>query len=163
MDWSHLLTWQNIALLLGGVVGAKVIAYLASWVDGKGLELVRTELEKLRSKMNEQSILSQISADDAVIDILESTIPDVIHEAGIGVTDALADGKIDAVEWKSIGAKLWDKSKAHIQGGANDYLKNSSFQDGAAIAEVVAKRYFVKQKLQKDGVIVDAPRAEVAA
>jgi len=155
-------SWQSVALILGGLVGAKVFAWFASWIDGKGAAFIKDELTKLQEKLNQNSVLSQIHADDAVIGILEDTIPDVLHEATDDIKAALADGKIDAVEWKDIGAKLWGKAKDHIQGGANDYLKNSSFEDGAAIAAIVAKRFFVKQKLQKDGVIADPPRAEVA-
>jgi hypothetical protein len=160
MDLGHLLTWQNIAILLGGVVGTKIVAYLAGWVDGHAEVFVKKELEQLRAKMNENSVLGQIGADDAVVDILEAAIPEVLHEATTDIAAALADGKIDAVEWKDIGAKLWAKAKDHIQGGKNDYLANSSFDDGAAIASIVAKRFFIKQKLQKDGVITDPARTE---
>ncbi len=160
MDFSHLLNWQNLAILLGGVVGAKVLAWVAGWIEGHGATFVKAELDKVQTKLNENSILGQISADDAVIGILEDAIPEVLHEATTDVTTALADGKIDSVEWKDIGAKLWAKARSHIQGGANDYLLHSSFQDGTAIAAIVAKRFFIKQKLQKDGVITDAARAE---
>jgi hypothetical protein len=157
---DQIFSWQGVALILGGVVGAKIIGFIADWLNGKGAEFVHEKLENLQTKLNENSILSQISADDAVIDILEQAIPDVLHEATDDVRAALADGKIDSVEWKDIGAKLWAKSKDHIQGGANDYLKSSSFADGAAIAAIVAQRFFKKQKAQKDGLIVEAPRAE---
>ncbi len=160
MDLASLFTWQNIALILGGVVGAKVIAWISGWLDGQGAAFVGKELEKLREKSNSNSVLSQIQADDAVVSILESTIPDVLHEATDNIKADLADGKIDSVEWKDIGAKLWAKSKEHIQGGANDYLKNSSFSDGAAIAAIIAKRFFTKQKAQKDGLITAPPVAE---
>lgn len=157
---DQIFNWQSVALILGGVIGARVIGWLASWLNGKGAELVDQKLEKLQDKLNQNSVLAQVTADDAVIDILQQAIPDVIHEATEDIREALKDGKIDSVEWKAIGAKLWEKSKDHIRGGKNDYLANSSFADGTAIATIVAQRFFKKQKAQKDGLIVEAPRAE---
>lgn len=160
MDFSTFFTWQNVALLLSGAIGIQFFSFIAEWLNTKGSEFVHDELEKLREKLNSNSILGQIAADDAVIDILESAIPDVLHEATDDVRTALADGKIDSVEWKDIGNKLWSKTKDHIQGGTHDYLEASSFEDGVAIATKVAKQFFTTQKAQADGLIVAPARVE---
>lgn len=159
MDFSQLTQGHVLASVLG-ILLLQALQWASKWLDGKGVDFVKAELEKLRTKMNENSILSQIQADDAVINILEACLPDVVHELGADVQQALADGKIDKADWVMIGTKVWEKAKPQIQGGANDYIKASSFSDGAAIAQIIAKRFFVKQSLAVKGVIVEPARAD---
>ncbi len=147
-------------LILVGIVVVPCVQWGVKWLDGKGAEFVKTELEALRKKMNENSVLSQISADDAIIDILESTIPDVLAEVNTEVHDHILNGRITSIDWAQFGRNLWTKAKEHIVGGANDYLKNSSFQDGEKLAAMIAQRFFNTQKMAAKGLIVDMPRAD---
>ncbi len=148
------------AILVGGAL-AMFLNWLASWLDGKGAVFIHNELEQLRTKMNENSLLSQIHADDALVDILEATIPVVLHDFDDTMHQTLAQGNIGAVNWINFGKKLWNEVLPQVKGGVNDYLKNSSFSDGEALAAYIAKRFFVTQKMSAKGLIVDNARAEV--
>ncbi len=155
--WDFLLAHWS-AILLGGV-GAYGLRWVIGFVDGKGIAYLSTELEKLRVFSNSTAIGAQIQCDDAIINVLESTLPDVLHTLDEDILKALAAGNIGAINWKQIGIELYAKAKGQIQGGVNDYLKNSSFKDGEALAEMIAKRFFVTQRLASKGVITDPPRA----
>ncbi len=52
--------------------------------------------------------------------------------------------------------------KATVEGGVNDYLKNSSHKDGEVLAAMIAEKFFKTQKMQAKGLISDAPRAAIA-
>ncbi len=157
--WTWFLAnWHT--LLLGGM-GAMVVGWAAKWLDGKGSVFVREELEKIKSRLNENSVLSQISADDALINILEDTIPVVLHDFDDTVHQTLAQGNLGLIDWKDFGIRVWNECKAHVIGGTNDYLKNSSFSDGEKLAAIIAKRFFVTQKMSSKGLIVDNARAEM--
>jgi hypothetical protein len=52
----------------------------------------------------------------------------------------LQDGKFDKVNWEALGTLLWEKAKPQIIGGANDYLKNSSWGDGKVVATWVIQK-----------------------
>jgi hypothetical protein len=153
------LGWAHIAACLGGGMFVMLLQWVAKWLDSKGSDFVIAELRKLQAKANENSVVGQIAADDAVEGILEKCIPDVIHTLDATVQQDLADGKIDKADWIGIGQKLWATAKPQVQGGVNDYLKNSSFKDAEVLAMAVAKRFFTKQKLAQAGVI--APAAAV--
>ena len=151
----HDLGWAHVAsVLLGGMI-VIFLKWVAKWLDGHGVEFVKAELEKLRSKANENSLLGQILADAAVVEILEKTLPSVVHLLSDEIKVALTAGNLDNIPWEDIGKKVWAAAEPQITGGVNDYLKASSFnQDGATLAAAVAKRFFVAQKLVKDGVVV---------
>lgn len=138
--------WKMGVAVLGGMLLTRLISWLADWLTGHGEEKIAAALAKAQEKINATSIGSQISADDAIIKILEQAIPDVLAVVSEKVKTDLKDGKLDKSEWEKIGNLLWEAAKPHIQGGANDYLKNSSFKDGAAIATLVAKRFFAKKE-----------------
>ncbi len=145
------------AVLLGGA-GFGVLKWVTGWLDGRGSAFIIAQLEVLKKKSNENSVLAQIAADDAIINIFEMVIPDVLHRLDEHVKADLADGDIDVVDWVKFGASLWASTQEQITGGANDYLKNSSWNDGKKLAEIVAKRFFITQKLSADGLIVDNAR-----
>lgn len=151
------LNWQNAGLLLSGIVLTKIVGWLADWMEGKGQQWVHDRLEALQAKLNENSLLGQIQADDACTKIVENSIPLLFDELSETLKNDLKDGKLDKVEWQYIGGRLWEKVKPQIEGGKNDYLKNSSFADGKALAAWVAERWFKKQKAVKAGVVVELP------
>jgi hypothetical protein len=103
---------------------------------------------ELQKKLNENSVLAQIKADEAVVKIMEDTIPEVVLEIADTLQKDLADGKFDKVNWADLGSRIWDKAKPQIVGGANDYLKTSSFEDGRTVAAWVVKRFFAKKQLE---------------
>lgn len=152
------MKWELVGPILLGVAVVPIVRWIAGWISGKGVELVQEELKKLQTKLNENGVLGQIQADDALIAICEHALPEVVHDLTEDIQKALADGKIDKVEWAAIGRKVWDKVKDQVRGGTNDYLKNSSFTDGEALAAMVAKRFFSLQLAQKKGLVTEAPR-----
>lgn len=158
-DWSTIFSTHGIILLLGGALGMQLLAWVAKWIDGKGVDFVKMEVEKLRSMSNATSIGSQIQADDAVVNILENMLPIVTHELDDDLKALLASGDLTKVPWNEIGARLWSAAKGQIEGGVNDYMKTSSFADGAAIAQVVAKKFFMQNQLHKDGIVIAPAQA----
>lgn len=157
--WTFLVDHWVIILTSGVVTFG--LTKLVGWADSKGIQFLIAEMEKLRALSNSNSVLSQLQCDDALIDLCEQIIPESIHEADDAVKTALAAGDIHKVDWTALGKDIWGKAKGHVEGGANDYLKNSSFKDGEVLAAMIAKRFFVTQKVASQGLIVDAPRAEV--
>lgn len=143
--------WQTGALALGGMLLMKLFAWISSWIDGKGQVWVHERFTKLQETINTNSVMSQIQADDAVLKIVEAAIPEVLHEIADTAQKDLADGKFDAVDWSGLGARLWLKVKPQIEGGKNDYLKNSSFADGQAVATMIIQRWFKKKLAAKKG------------
>jgi hypothetical protein len=154
------INWQVVALFLAGGVGFKIVKWASQWLDTKGVEFVTKELQQLQKKLNENSMLGQTQADDALIGIAEHALPEVMHELSSTLQKDLADGRIDTADWKDIGKRIWVKIEPQVRGGANDYLKNSSFQDGEALATMVAKRFFALQSAQKKGLVTEAGRED---
>lgn len=152
------VTKEGVIAFLIGVVGVGIVKWLAGWINGKGVELVQAELKKLQEKLNENSVLSQIQADDALIEIAEHAIPEVLAEITDTLKNDLKDGKLDKVDWADLGKRLWAKIEPQVRGGVNDYLKTSSFQDGQTLAAMVLKRFFAHQKASAEGVITEAAR-----
>ncbi len=148
------------ALAIGAVVTGS-LAWLAKKLDTSGGAFVVKELEKLRVKANENSILSQLACDDALINILEDSIPLVLSELDDETQKALAAGSIEAVDWTAFGKNLYAIVKDNVEGGINNYLTNSSHADGQVLASLIAKRFFITQKMSAKGLIVDNARAEV--
>lgn len=142
-------TWKLIAVGLFGALLAKVVSWVASWFDGKGAQFVQARLAKFEEKVDATSVGAQIQADNALFDIAQKAIPEVMSTLSETVKKDLADGKFDKVEWQDIGSKLWDATKDQIQGGVNDYVKHSSFEDGKVAMAWIAKKLF-HQKAEKD-------------
>lgn len=160
--WEYIQTHWHA--LVSGAAGLAVISWLSSYLTGaKAVAFVHEKIDQLTKKINENSILSQIHADDAVTSILESVLMEVLHDADDEIKTAIASGDISSINWKQFGQDVWAKAQLQIKGGANDYLKSSSFQDGAAIAAMIAERFFKKQAVQNAGLVTDAPRAETPA
>lgn len=163
--WNSIMTWAgaNWVALVSTAVGVYVIApaaaWVASWLNGKGADLVRAELVTLQKKINENTLMGQIHADDAVLGILEDAIPDAMHTLGSAVQAEIATGKISATDWAACGKTLWVHAQAQIRGGVHDYFANSSFvgQDEEILAGTVFKRFFLKQSLTQSGVIKTNP------
>ena len=137
-----------IAFLTGGVL-LKAVQWVAGWLDGKGKEWIADKFGKLEERLDQNSVLSQIQADNAVLDIIKNSLPEVILELGETVQKDLQDGKFDKVDWEGIGGRLWERTKPHIVGGKNDYLKNSSFEDGKAVAAMIAEKFFKAKKAEE--------------
>lgn len=146
--------WHWVALILVGTVARPVVEWLSGWIDGKGAKFVKDELTKVQAKLNENTLLGQIHADDAVIGVLQSVIPEVLHDLTEATKTAIQNGQLHTVDWKAMGVQIWDKAKPQIVAGEHDYLEHSSFEDGATIAAVIAERFFKTQKAQKDGLLV---------
>jgi len=141
--------WAWASLLLGGVVVQRLFAWVSDWLHGKGEAFIKKELEDMRVKLNATALGGQIKADDAVIDALEAAIPELLTKLNDGLKNALLDGTIKSEEIKLLAASLWDCAKQHIQGGAFNYLKESSFADGAVVAEMVLRRWLGKKVVEK--------------
>ena len=136
-----------------GMLVMKALSWISSWFDSKGQGWIDERLTKIQDKANENSILSQVKADDAIFDIMRQSIPEVVNELTDTVKADLKDGKLDKVNWEDIGARLWSRVKPHVVGGKNDYLANSSFSDGKVAATWVASKIFNKEKAKKDGLV----------
>ncbi len=155
--WNFITThWVGLSV---GALSVTALGWVMRFLDTKGAQYAHDELEKLRAKSNSNSVLGQIAADDAVISILEDSIPLVLNDLDTATQQAIAGGSITAVDWKQFGSNLWDVAKFHVEGGINDYLAHSSYDDGKTIAELIAKRFFVTQKMQQAGLVVDPPRS----
>jgi len=140
------VTWKEAGLVLGGMLLMRLVGWLSEWINGKGQKFIDERLVKLQEKLNSNEVLAQIAADDAVVNIVREAIPEVMAELAATVKKDLADGHFDKVDWDSIGARLWEKVRPHVEGGKADYLKNSSFSDGKVLATYVAKKFFNKKK-----------------
>lgn len=148
--------------LITGTLGLLALQWVTNLLTGeKAASFVRAELEKLRVYSNAHEVMAQIQADDALINICEAAIPLVLHDLGDETHQAIAAGNILAVDWKAFGQKLYGEVKDQVEGGLNNYLKTSSFSDGEALAAMIAKKFFITQKMAAKGLITDAPRAIV--
>lgn len=145
--------WKNIGVFLGGMLAMKLFSWIAGWVDGKGQKWIDERLGKLQDKVNENSVLSQIQADDALFGIIRDAIPEVLAESSDTLRQAFKDGNYDKIDWKDFGSRLWERTKEQIVGGKNDYLKNSSFEDGKVLGAWVAKKVFARKKAKEDGLV----------
>jgi len=138
--------WKVVAVGALGAILMRVCMWAADFLSGSGGKKMVELLGKLQEKSNENSVLAQISADDAVINIVKASIPDVLAVVGDNVKKDLKDGKFTKADWEGFGEKLWEAAKPHVISGKNDYLAASSFNDGKAIAALVAKRFFTKKE-----------------
>lgn len=137
-----------IAFLMGGVL-LKGVQWVLGWLDGKGREWIAERFSKLEERLDQNSVMAQIQADNAVIDILKNSIPEVLLEIGETLQKDLQDGKLDGVDWDGIGERLWERAKPHIVGGKNNYLQHSSFSsDGKAVATMVVEKFFKTKKVE---------------
>ena len=143
--------WKSIGLVLLGALGFKGIMWVSAWLDGKGKLWIDERLAQLQEKVNQSGIMGQIQADDAVFKIMRDTIPEVLGELAETAKKDLIDGKLDKANWDDIGSRLWQRTQPHVTGGANDYLAQSSFNDGKAVAIWVAKKFFAKKKAKEEG------------
>ncbi len=148
IDW---LNTNGLGTLILGVILVPLLKWGTTWLDGKGVSLLKTELEKLKEKSNATTVLSQIAADDAIIEIVEAAIPEVVFELSSEIQAHISNGKLEAINWNDFGERLWKKIEPQIKGGANDYLKNSSFTDGKALVMMIAQRFFKTEQVQKRG------------
>jgi hypothetical protein len=145
--------WKSGALALGGMLLMKLFSWVSGWIDGKGKEWINEHFAQLQEKLNSNALLAQIQADDAVIGILEASIPEVLLELSDTAQNDLKNGKFDAVDWQGIGTRLWARVQPQVMGGVHDYLKASSFKDGAVVAAWVMQRFFKKQEAAKKGLV----------
>jgi len=145
--------WKTVALVALGGLGYKALSWISSWLKDSGKEWIAERFEKLQDLINKNSIMAQIQADEAVMKILEAAIPEVLAEIADTAKKDLQDGKFGKEDWDGLGTRLWEISKPHIYGGKNDYLKESSFEDGRVLAAMVMKKFFNKKKAKKEGLI----------
>ncbi len=142
-----------VALLAFIVTGVLVPSALkiVNLIETKGVEWVHTSLEHLRSQINSNEIAAQIQADDAIIDILEDYLPEVIHEMDGVIQNEISVGKFSSLDWTKLGEALWAKGRAEIETGTKNYMEASGEKDGKVIAALVARKFFTKQAaLQKN-------------
>lgn len=140
--------WGGIAL-----VGFAAV-HIAKWLDTKGVDFVMEELEALRAELHSNDITSQLDASDAVVNILESYIPEVIHEFDDTIKIEVQNGCISSLDWVKLGKDLWAKGKTEVCDGAVNYWKVSGHKDEEALSAIVAKKYFHKQAALQKGLIV---------
>lgn len=136
-----------VSFLMGGAL-LKAVQWVAGWMDGKGKEWIAERFAKLEERLDQNSVLAQIQADNAVLDIIKDCIPEVMLELNETIQKDLQDGKFDRMDWDGIGARVWERAKPHIVGGKHDYLKNSSFNDGKVVAAMVVAKFFKAKKVE---------------
>jgi hypothetical protein len=90
---------HTIISFLIAIIGVRIVQWAADLFTSKGEEFVHAKLDALQAKLNENSLLGQIAADDAVTAILQDAIPTVIHELSETAKKDLEDGKFDKVDW----------------------------------------------------------------
>jgi len=146
-------TWKAAALAFGGMLLMKLFSWLSSWINGKGKDWVNERFQSLQEKMNANTLLAQIQADDAMVKILEATIPEIVLEISETAQGDLKDGRFDVVDWMGLGKRLWERVKPQVEGGAHDYLKASSFQDGVVLSGWVLQRFFKRQAAAQKGLV----------
>lgn len=140
------LDWKAV---LWGLVGAAVlrgIQWLADFATKGGQKKLIDLLAEALKKSNDTAIGSQIQADDAIVKTLENMIPVVLDTLSENLKNDLKNGKIDKDQWERIYALTWAKAKPVIVGGTNDYLKNSSWNDGLVVAKFVWEKWIAKKK-----------------
>ena len=148
--WTETHAMAMLSLLVTMGLGKWIQRFLTG---DMAAAFVKGELEKFRADLHSNSVTSQIKADDAIVDILEATIPEVLHDMGDEIGVAIQSGNLSSVDWKTFGKALWAKVEPQVVGGVNDYLKNSSFQDGETLAAQIAARFFKTQAVVAKGLI----------
>lgn len=146
--WVMLLSFLSAGILIPSLKKLLDIASI------KGVECVHTRLEHLRSEINANEIGAQIQADDAIVDLLEGYIPELIHGLDTTIQTEISQGKFSSLDWKVLGANLWAKGRAEIETAAANYMKTSGEKDGEVLAALVAKKFFLKQSALQKGLIV---------
>ncbi len=131
-----------------------IVLWIAKHLDKEGEAYLMTEIEILHDKINATEVGSAIDADDAIIHILESYIPEMIHEFDDTLKTEVSNGHISSLDWVELGKKLWAKGKTEICDGAVNYLEASGKKDAEAIAALIAKKFFHKQSALQKGLIV---------
>lgn len=143
--------WVHVVVLFGAAfVGKKVV----NWLEAHGTAFITQELERVRTASNATSIGSQIAVDDAIVNILESYLPEVIRDLDATIQTEISTGHISSLDWKSLGTSLWAKARAEFEAAAVDYMKLSGEKDGEVLASIVAKKFFMRQSALQKGLIV---------
>lgn len=145
--------WKTTGLVLLGMLLMKLVSWAAAWIDGKGKEWISERLAALQDKVNQNSLMGQLQADDALFKMIEGTIPEALAELTATAKQDLKDGKLDKSEWKDIEDRIWARIKPQVVGGKNDYLEHSSFSDGKALVSWAVQKFFKKQEAKKEGLI----------
>ncbi len=150
---------QNfLSLYWAHIVIVGVVAYAAKavvdWMEAHGTGYITQELERVRTECDSTSIGSQLAIDDAVIKLLESYIPEVIHDMDETIKVEISSGHIALLDWKVLGTSLWAKARAEFEASAVDYMRTSGEKDGAVLAAIVAKKFFMRQSALQKGLIV---------
>ncbi len=143
--WVHMVVIALMVASAKGVVG---------FLDTRGLDLVKSELEKLRAQLHANPIAGQLAASDALVNILQDFLPEVIHELDDTIKAEIQLGKISSLDWNALGASLWAKARAEAEAGVMNYMQASGEKDGEVLAAIVAKKFFMKQSALQKGLIV---------
>lgn len=143
--WVH-------GLVLSGIVFAA--NRISSWLDKDGVTVVDAELEKLRAQLHANPVAGQLAASDALVNLIEGYIPELIHGLDSTIQTEISTGKISSLDWKTLGSSLWSKARAEVEAGVVDYMKVSGEKDGEVLAALVAKKFFMKQAALQKGLIV---------
>lgn len=143
--WVHSIAF---VILIG--LGHKAL----SWLENGSIETLKGELEKLRMALHANPVTDQLAASDAIVNILEDYLPEVILELDDTIKVEISNGKISSLDWKSLGASLWAKARAEIETGVTNYMQTSGEKDGEVLAAIVAKKYLTKQAVIQKGIIV---------
>ena len=97
-----------IVIVVGGAISSRIV----SWIHDSVHDKVIAKLEELRVASNSNPVLAQLKIDDAIINIMESYIPEVLHELEDTAKSQLATGNFSAIKWKELGVSLWAKARA---------------------------------------------------
>lgn len=146
--------WMALLAFLSAAVLVPTAKKLLTLMTTKGFEWVETSLEHLRTEINNNEVAAQLQADDAIITILESYLPEVIHELDSTLQTEIKNGKFSSLDWNALGASLWAKGRAEIEVGYTNYMETSGEKDGKIIAALVSRKFFTKQAALKKDLIV---------
>ena len=145
IEWLQTLPIDWASLFGGGIL-VMLAGWFAKFIDNKAAAWISRKLSSLEDKIEGTTIGAQVEADNALFAALDSAIPAALLALPEAIKVALADGKLGLEDLKVIALAIWEAAQPHITGGAHDYLKKSSFEDGRAVALMIFKRWMAKRK-----------------
>lgn len=140
------LDWKAVLWGLAGAAILRMIQWFADFATQGGQKKLVDLLGEALKKSNDTAVGAQIQADDAMVKILESVIPIIMNSLSENLKNDLKNGKLDKDQWDHIYALTWAKVQPVVVGGANDYLKKSSWTDGIVVAKFVWEKWLATKK-----------------
>ncbi len=143
--------WPHLLVIAGSViVGSKVVTWFDNWTE----DYLHGKLEAFRADLHANEITSQLAASDALCNILESFLPEVLHGLEDTAKTEISQGKISSLDWTDLGKQLWAKARAEAEAGITNYMHESGEKDGEVLAAIFTKKYLMKQAALQKGLLV---------